>query len=133
MGARIEGRSRELIEQPNFCFVATRRSDGTPHVTPTWVDVRDDQILLNSAKGRRWPANAARDPQVTLTIPNRENPYEYVSIRGHVAEITEDGADAHIDALARKYLGVDAYPSRQPGERRIIVKVEPDRVAHMGG
>jgi PPOX class probable F420-dependent enzyme len=133
MAAHIDGRSRELIEQPNFCFVATRRTDGTPQVNPVWVDVQDDHVLLNSAKGRRWPANAARDPQLVLTIPNWENPYEYVSIRGHVAEITEDGADAHIDALAKKYLGVDEYPSRRPGERRIIVRVEPDRVTHVGG
>lgn len=133
MAAHIEGRNRELIEQPNFCFVATRREDGSPQVNPVWVDVEDDRILLNSAKGRRWPRNLEHDPQVTLTIPNWENPYEYVSIRGHVAEITEEGADAHIDALAKKYLGADEYPFRQPGERRIIVKVEPDRVAHMGG
>jgi PPOX class probable F420-dependent enzyme len=133
MAAHIDARSRELIEQPNFCFVATRRADGTPQVNPVWVDVEHDAILLNSAKGRRWPANAERDPHVTLTIPNWQNPYEYVTIRGHVAEITEEGADAHIDALAKKYLGVDEYPSRQPGERRIIVRVEPDHVAHTGG
>jgi hypothetical protein len=65
-------------------------------------------------------------------VQNLENPYEYVSIRGRVTEMTEDGADAHIDALAKKYLGVDEYPSRQPGEQRIIVRIEPDRVAHHG-
>jgi PPOX class probable F420-dependent enzyme len=133
MAARIEGRSRELIEQPNFCFVATLREDGTPHVAPTWVDVEDDRILLNSANHRRWPGNLARDPRVTLTIPNWENPYEYVSILGHVAEITEEGADAHIDALAKKYLGVDEYPMRREDEQRIVIRVEPDRVTHHGG
>jgi len=133
MSARIEGRSRELIEQPNFCFVATLGDDGAPHVAPTWVSLEDDRILLNSARGRRWPSNLERDRRVTLTIPNSENPYEYVSVRGRVEEITEDGADAHIDALAKKYLGVDEYPMRQPGEQRVIVRVEPERVSHRGG
>jgi len=132
MAQQIEGRARELLEAPNFATVATLRKDGTPHVTPAWVDVQDDRVVLNSARGRVWPANLERDPHVTVTVQNHDNPYEYVSIRGHVAEMTEEGADAHIDALAKKYLGVDEYPSRQPGERRVIVRVEPDRVVHHG-
>lgn len=133
MGVAIEGRSRELLKEPNFCFVATLRRDGTPHVALVWVDVDGDQVVLNSAKGRAWPTNLARDPRVTLAVANRENQYEYVSIRGRVAEETTDGADAHIDEMAKKYLGQDTYPFRQEGEERIIVRIEPERVNHYGG
>lgn len=132
MTDRIEGRARELLQEPNFCFVATLRKDGTPHITPVWVDVDGDEVVLNSARGRRWPENLRRDERVTLAVPNWQNPYEYVAIRGRLATITEDGADAHIDAMAKKYLGQDAYPFRQPGEQRIIVRIRPERVILRG-
>lgn len=132
MAEPIEGRSRELLEAPNFCAVATLRADGTPHVAPVWVDVQDDQVVLNSARGRAWPTNLERDPRVTLTIQNLENPYEYLTIRGRVAEMTEDGADDHIDALAKKYLGKDRYPFRTPTEQRVIVRIEPEKVSRWG-
>jgi PPOX class probable F420-dependent enzyme len=128
----IDARSRALLEAPNFATVATLRPDGAPHVAPVWVDVQDDAVVLNSARGRVWPTNLERDPRITVTVQNRENPYEYVTIRGHVAEMTEEGADRHIDALAKKYLGIDEYPSRRPGERRVIVRVAPDLVVHRG-
>lgn len=132
MAESIEGRSRELLEEPNFCFVATLRRDGTPHVAPVWVDVDGDEILLNTARGRAWPSNLARDPRVTLTVANRENQYEYVEIRGRMTAETPEGADQHIDALAKKYLGLDAYPYRQPGEQRIIVRISPEQVNYRG-
>jgi len=129
----IEGRSRELIEAPNFCAIATLREDGSPQVATVWADLQDGLVALNSARGRAWPANAERDPRVALVVVNHENPYEYVEIRGRVAEMTEDGADEHIDALAQKYLGEDRYPYRTPGERRVIVRIEPEHVRHAGG
>lgn len=132
MGSQLEGRSRELLQEPNFCFVATLRADGTPHVAPVWVDVDGDTVVLNSAKGRAWPTNLERDGRVTLTVPNRDNQYEYVSIRGRLAEQTTDGADAHIDAMAKKYLGQDEYPFRQPGEERVILRIEPEKVRYNG-
>ena len=128
MAATIEGRSEELLKAPNFCNVSTFRRDGTIHGVPVWVDVQDGRPTLNSAEGRAWPRNLERDPRVTLTVPNWENPYEYVEIRGHVAERTHEGADEHIDALAKKYLGQDKYPLRQPGERRVIIRIEPEYV-----
>ena len=82
--------------------------------------------MLNTAEGRAWPRNLERDPRVTLTVQNMENPYEYLEVRGRVAERTHDGADEHIDALAKKYLGQDSYPYRQPGEQRVIIRVEPE-------
>ena len=133
MAATIEGRSEELLKAPNFCNVSTFRRDGTIHGVPVWVDVQDGRPTLNSAEGRAWPRNLERDPRVTLTVPNWENPYEYVEIRGHVAERTHAGADEHIDALAKKYLGQDKYPLRQPGEQRVIIRVQPEYVRIQGG
>ncbi|HVS27934.1 MAG TPA: PPOX class F420-dependent oxidoreductase [Solirubrobacteraceae bacterium] len=131
MAATIEGRDRELIEQPNFCMVATLRPDGTPHVTPTWVDYDGEHILLNSAEGRSWPENIRRDSRVTLTILNMENPYEYLSIRGRLADDTHEGAREQINRLAKKYMDKDEYPG-PADEVRVIFKIEPLEVRRFG-
>jgi PPOX class probable F420-dependent enzyme len=132
MSATIEGRSEELLQAKNFCNVSTIRSDGSVHTAPVWVDLQDGRPVLNTAEGRAWPRNLERDPRVTLTIQNMDNPYEYLSIRGRVVERTQQGADEHIDALAKKYLDQDSYPFRQPGEQRVIIKVDPEYV-HVWG
>ncbi len=95
--------------------------------------MQDGRPVLNTAEGRAWPRNLERDPRVTLTIQNMENPYEYLEIRGKVAERTTEGADEHIDAMAKKYMGVEEYPLRQPGEQRLIIRVDPERVKVWGG
>jgi PPOX class probable F420-dependent enzyme len=133
MSTTIAGRGEELLRAKNFCHVATLRANGTIHDVPVWVDVQDGLPTLNTAEGRVWPRNLERDPRVTLTVQNLENPYEYVEILGHEAERTHEGADAHIDALAKKYLGEDEYPYRQPGEQRLIIRVAPERVTLRGG
>ncbi|HEX4186619.1 MAG TPA: PPOX class F420-dependent oxidoreductase [Solirubrobacteraceae bacterium] len=133
MSTRIEGRADEVLKGKNFAHVGTLRPDGSAQISPTWVDVQDGRPVLNTAEGRAWPRNLARDPRITLEVQNMENPYEYVEIRGRVAERTHDGADEHIDQLAKKYLGVDEYPMRQPGEQRLIITVEPEYVKVMGG
>jgi PPOX class probable F420-dependent enzyme len=133
MSERIEGRAQELLQAKNFCHVSTLRSDGSIHTAPVWVDVQDGRPVLNTAEGRDWPRNLERDPRVTLTIQNMENPYEYLEIRGKVAERTTDGADEHIDAMAKKYLGVEEYPKRKPGEQRLIIRVDPEQVKVRGG
>jgi len=133
MSQALEGRAKELLEDKNFCQVGTLRTDGSPQVNPVWVDIEGGMPTLNTAEGRAWPRNLERDPRVTLSVQNLQNPYEYVEIRGRVAERTHDGADAHIDALAKKYLGQDVYPYRQPGEQRLIIRVEPDHVHYYGG
>jgi PPOX class probable F420-dependent enzyme len=133
MSATIDGRAEELLKAKNFCHVATLREDGSVHGVPVWVDVLDGLPAVNTAVGRAWPTNLERDPRVTLTIQNSENPYEYLAIRGTVAESTTDGADEHIDALAKKYMDVDSYPMRQPGEQRLIIRVQPDYVKVWGG
>lgn len=133
MSERIEGRAEELLKAKNFCHVSTLRKDGSVHTAPVWVDVQDGRPVLNTAEGRAWPTNLERDPRVTLTVQNMENPYEYLEVRGTVAERTHDGADEHIDAMAKKYMDKDEYPLRQPGEQRVIIRVEPERVKVWGG
>jgi len=132
MSIRVEGRAEELLRAKNFAHVATLRADGSVQVAPTWVDVQDGRPVINSAEGRAWPRNLERDPRITLEVENTENPYEYVEIRGRVAEITREGADEHIDSLAKKYLGQDQYPYRQPGEQRVIIRLEPENVYLQG-
>lgn len=132
MTATIEDRALELLRAPNFCQVATLRRDGSVHVTPVWVDEQDGKVVLNTADGRAWPANLKRDARVTLSVQNKDNPYEYVQIRGHEAERTHAGADEHIDQMAKKYLGQDRYPYRQPGEQRLIIRIDPEKVSLHG-
>jgi PPOX class probable F420-dependent enzyme len=132
MSPIIEGRAEELLKAKNFVVVSTLRPDGSVHAAPTWVDVQDGKPVLNTAEGRAWPRNLERDPRVTLTVQNAENPYEYVTVRGRVTERTTDGADEHIDALAKKYMGVDSYPLRKPGEQRLILRIEPEYVHAYG-
>ncbi len=132
MRTTLDDRDRELLQAPNFVHVSTLRPDGTVQTVPIWVDVDGDAIVLNTAEGRAWPRNLRRDGRATLTVQNLENPYEYVTITGHVAGDTTDGADAHIDKMAQKYLGQDTYPFRQPGEQRVIFRIAPDRVHRSG-
>ena len=123
---------REILEAKNFANVATIRKDGTPHVVPVWVHTDGENVLLNSSEGRAWPANLERDPRITITVTNAENPYEYVEIRGRVAEKTRDGAKEHIDELAKKYLDADEYPFLQPGEQRIKYVITPEKARLYG-
>jgi len=120
---------KDLLEKKAFAHLATVGPDGAPQVTPVWIDYDGRYIRFNTAKGRVKVRNLARNPRVALSIQDPDNPYRYVQIRGRVVEATEQGADAHIDALAKKYLGQDRYPFRQPGEERVIVRVVPEAIA----
>jgi PPOX class probable F420-dependent enzyme len=122
----------DLFQKKAFAHLATLLSDGHPQVTPVWCDFDGTHIRINSAKGRVKDRNMRRDPRVTLTLQDPDNPYRYLEVRGKVIEITETGADAHIDSLAKKYLGVDTYPYRGPGEARVIYKIQPQRTSTMG-
>jgi PPOX class probable F420-dependent enzyme len=128
--ASIEGRARELFEAKNYASVSTLNADGSVHSVPVWVDVKDGQIAVNTARGRVWERNLERDPRITLSVLNLENPYEYVTVRGR-AKLTDDGADEFIDALAKKYMGVDEYPYRSPDEKRVTVVIEAEKVNHV--
>ncbi len=132
MAANLNSEQRQLIEGRNFAHLATLMPDGTPQVTPVWVDYDGRYLLVNSAEGRVKVRNARRDPRVALDVADQENPYKMVTVRGRVTETTNEGADEHIDKMAKKYLGQDRYPYRQPGERRVILKIEPEHVSAWG-
>jgi len=123
---------RDIFDKKTFCYVATVGKDGTPQVTPVWCECDGTHVVFNTARGRVKDANLARNPKITLAASDPDNPYRYVQVKGRVAEVTEQGADAHIDKMAKKYLGKDTYPGRKPGEVRMIVKVVPERVQGMG-
>lgn len=120
---------RDLFEKKAFAHLATLMPDGQPQVTPVWCDFDGHYICINSAKGRQKDRNMRRDPRVALSVMDPDNPYRYIEIRGRVVEITEEGADDHINKLAKKYLGVDTYPYRGPNEVRVIYKIKPEHTS----
>ena len=130
--ATIPEQFKDLFQKVAFANLATLMPDGRPQVTPVWFDLDGSNIRINTAKGRVKDRNMRRNKNVALAISDPDNPYRHLAIQGEVVDITEQDADAHIDALAKKYLGKDQYPFRQPGEVRVIYKIRPDRVAQMG-
>ena len=130
--ATIPESFRDIFAKKAFAHVATVGGDGTPQVTPVWVDYDGTHVRFNTARGRVKDKNLQRSPKIALSIQDPDNPYRYVQIRGKVAKETEQGADAHIDSLAKKYTGRDRYANRQPGEVRVIVKILPEKVQSMG-
>jgi len=133
MSQVLSEKHKQLIMGKNFAHIATVTEDGGPQVTPVWIDWDGTYVTFNTEKKRAKNKNLQRDPRVAICISNADNPYHYIEIRGRVVEITEEGADAHIDKLAKQYMGVDKYPFHRPGDVRIIVKVEPQKVSGMGG
>lgn len=133
MAATLEGRAREILDAPHYAVVSIPRSDGTVQSVVVWVDV-DDQgnVRVNSAIGRAWPARLQRAKRATILAMVEGDPYEWVSVETELIEATTEGADAHIDALAKKYLGVDSYPNRRPDEQRISFTLRPTRVTYRG-
>ncbi|HYX87742.1 MAG TPA: PPOX class F420-dependent oxidoreductase [Gaiellaceae bacterium] len=118
----------KLLLGRNWGNLVDLRPDGSPHVTPVWVDYDGEHVLVNSAYGRCKVRNIARDPRVAVDVlPAADQQSGYVSVSG-TAELVDDGADEHIDTLAKKYLGLDEYPFRSPGEQRVIIRITPERV-----
>jgi PPOX class probable F420-dependent enzyme len=115
-----------------LAHLGTAMPGGAPQVTPVWFDYDGQFFRVNSARGRVKDRNMRRNPAVALSIVDPGNPYRYVGVRGRVVDITEQGGDAHIDRLAKKYLGKDRYPYRRPGEVRVIYTIAPERVSGMG-
>lgn len=129
---QIPDKYRDIVHKRAFAMLGTLMPDGQPQVTPTWVDAEDGRLLINTAKGRQKHKNVQRDPRVSVTLIDPDNPYRYVEVRGRVVEVTEKGATTHIDKMAKKYLGQDKYPYAQPGEQRVLLKIEPEHVHGMG-
>ena len=132
MGDKIPEPFKDLFAKVAYANLATVMPDGSPQVTPVWFDYDGDCLRINSAKGRVKDKNIRRDKRVALSIQDPDNAYRYLAVRGNVEEITENGADAHIDSLAKKYLGKDKYPFRGPGEVRVIYKIRPEKISTMG-
>jgi len=122
---------QELLEQPNHAVISTFNQDGSVHNTVVWISADDGTVAVNSAIGRKWPTNLERDPRVNVLVYEQGNPYNYVEIRGS-ASPTRDGADEHINALTKKYIGQDEYPFRQPGEQRIKFVITPEHIRYRG-
>jgi PPOX class probable F420-dependent enzyme len=121
-----------LVDEPNLAYVATVMADGSPQVTPVWIERSNGHLCFNTAVGRVKERNLRRDPRVAISVANREDPYDKVDIRGRVVDMVEgQAADEMIDRLAKKYVGEDTYPWRSPEERRVLVKVEPESVNTM--
>ena len=125
MAASIPSQFVDLFQKKAFASLATVMPDGTPQVTPVWVDYDGGRVIVNSARGRRKDKNMKVGASVALAIMDPDNPYRHLQVRGRVSEVTEQGADAHIDRMAKKYLGQDKYPFRQPGEVRVIYRITP--------
>jgi PPOX class probable F420-dependent enzyme len=122
---------RDIFDKKTFAYVATSGTDG-PQVTPVWCEFDGTHVVFNTARGRVKDKRLAKSPKVAIAVADPDNPYRYAQVRGRVVEMIEENADAHIDKLAKKYMGVDRYPGRRPGEVRVIVKVLPERVQGMG-
>ena len=132
MAGVIPEKYTDLFQKKAFANLATLMPDGTPQVTPVWVDFDGERVLVNSARGRRKDKNMEARRAVALSIQDPDNPYRYLEVRGRVEEITEQGADQHIDKMAKKYLGLDKYPNRQPGEVRVLYIIKPEHTSSMG-
>jgi PPOX class probable F420-dependent enzyme len=132
MAATIPEKFLDLFQKKAFASLATVMPDGSPQVTPVWVDFDGSHVVVNSARGRQKDKNMQRNAKVALSILDPDNPYRYLEIRGKVDAITEEGADAHIDKMAKKYMGKDTYPYRRPEEVRVLYKILPTKTTQMG-
>jgi PPOX class probable F420-dependent enzyme len=124
----------KLLQEPQLAHFVTLMADGSPQTTPVWVDVEPDgsAILINTAEGRVKTSNIERDRRVAISVADAANAWRYVLARGTIVERRHEGADAHIDRLAKKYLGKDEYPFRREGEQRVTLVIKPHHVIEMG-
>ncbi len=118
----------KLLKEKNLVFLATTMKDGSPQVSPVWADFEDDHIMINTAEGRIKHTNVLRDPRVAISIVDQNNPLDMTAIRGVVQKIIPDYDYLHANKLTKKYLGLDKYPFRRDGEKRIIFKIKPEKV-----
>ena len=133
MAITLSDTQRKLLDGKNFAYVALVDASGTPQNTPVWIEYDGTHVLFNSEEKRAKIKHMRTNPSVAICVSNSENPYQYIEIRGKVVDITTDGADEMIDRLAKRYMGVDKYPFNKPGDVRVVIKVEPEKVFGMGG
>ncbi|MEP7339567.1 MAG: PPOX class F420-dependent oxidoreductase [Acidobacteriota bacterium] len=132
MASAIPEKYSDLFDKKVFASLATVMPSGSPQVTPVWIDYDGENVVFNTATGRQKDKNLQADGRVSLALIDPDNPYRYLEVRGTVVERTTDGADDHINKMAKKYMGVDVYPFRQPGEVRVIYKIKPEHTSSMG-
>ncbi|MEM0272220.1 MAG: PPOX class F420-dependent oxidoreductase [Thermoprotei archaeon] len=118
----------KLVEARNFAFIATLGKDGYPTVTPVWIDHDGEHLLVNTTANRAKARRVRVNPKVSVAVVDWSNPYDKVVVKGRVVEVSDNGAEAHIDKLAKKYLGQDKYPWKNPSEKRVILKIKPEKV-----
>jgi PPOX class probable F420-dependent enzyme len=128
---KLTDEQRAFLENPFVATATTLRTDGSPHNTVVWVDADDGHVRFNTAEGRAKPEHLRRDPRVAVTVIDPQDTHKWVSVSGR-AELTQEGADAHIDSLAKKYLGQDVYPAHDPEHPRITVTIDPERIDSAG-
>lgn len=129
--AGMSEREKGVLRKQAFAHLCTLGADGSPHGSVVWVDVDGEDILINSAEGRAKVEHVRNDPRVSVSVADPDNPYDSVSVSGTVVEDTHEGADAHIDAMAKKYLDQDTYPFRGPDEVRVLLRIRPTGVKSM--
>jgi PPOX class probable F420-dependent enzyme len=132
MAAALSAGFQKLLREPAYCQVATLMPDGSPQLTQTWVDTDGEHILINTFDGSQKSRNVRRDPRVAVNVVDPANAWRIAHVRGRVVEVTTEGADRHIDQLARKYLGAETYPFRRPDQVRIILKIAADKINAIG-
>ena len=131
MAAQLDEKAVAVLKSKSFGHLATLNKDGSPQVTPVWVDTDGKHVIVNSEEKRLKVRNIKRDPRVSISLLNPDNPYEYIEIRGKVTSVTTEGGAAGIDRLSKKYLGQDSYPYNQPTDVRVVITIQPERVAGM--
>jgi PPOX class probable F420-dependent enzyme len=123
---------QQLLKEPVFGQIATLQPDGSPQVTQVWLDTDGKHVLVNTTGNAQKAKNVRRDARVAVNLHDPKNPWRVANIQGSVVESTNEGAEQHIDELAKRYLGKDEYPFRRPGEKRLLLKIEPKRIHTMG-
>lgn len=131
MALKLSDKAKRIIDGKSFAHIATLNADGSPQISPVWVERDGDVVVVNTEQTRRKVRNLKRDSRVSLSIQNPDNAYEYVEIRGKVKGITTEGGFEGIDRLGKKYMGVDKYPGNQPGDVRVVIKIQPEHIAGM--
>ena len=128
---KLDKTQEEFLRNPYYAVLSTLRADGSPHQTVVWVDTDDGDVVFNTAEGRAKPRHMRSNPDVAITVVDPANGYHWLAVTGK-AELSHEGADAHIDKLAKKYLDADTYPFRKEGEVRVIVRIRADRIETAG-
>ena len=124
----MEEKPKKLFQNKNLVFIATIMKDGSPQVSPVWANYERGHIMVNTAEGRIKHKNILRDPRVAVSVVSKDNPLDMATIRGRVVELIPDYDYKHADVLTQQYMGIEHYPFKQVDEKRIILKIKPERV-----